>query len=389
MRLKAGSKAVRWYSGAGEFATSCPFHKHESLVKSRTNFQIPHIFYLRTMIDPLTITASIGFGLAVISFLSNSVSTLTRQGTEFERCKQLLTGYSYQLKDREKNLLAWRFHWYGDYGYSEDTYYYCWGNDYEEFKERFKEIRKLMSDLAGHMALQPESGEFPGLLKGEGRDWTDILSCIKKQGWQQPEARNFVGKLAFAISNNAKLKKKLALLKILTEGLCNSSCISFRLRRGHEIDKNPTPVEIQRLDRTRALLQGLAKFANELYAFHAQNYTKGELDLELRLPDSDGDASQIYLPASISIHLTGRHNVFEYSTTLNSVPKSIANLSTSERIYLSFLIVGRRIFDYQKKGNLRFQKRQSPKGSVPDKFSLLVAHEKLLRRRCLLFHSVL
>jgi hypothetical protein len=154
------------------------------------------------MIDPLTITASIGFGLAVISFLSNSVSTLTRQGTEFERCKQLLTGYSYQLKDREKNLLAWRFHWYGDYGYSEDTYYYCWGNDYEEFKERFKEIRKLMSDLAGHMALQPESGEFPGLLKGEGRDWTDILSCIKKQGWQQPEARNFVGKLAFAISNN-------------------------------------------------------------------------------------------------------------------------------------------------------------------------------------------
>jgi hypothetical protein len=253
------------------------------------------------MIDPMTITASISFGLGIISFLSSSLSTLVRQESEFRKCKLLLETYSIQLKDRQRDLLAWRYIWYGDHGYSEDTYYYCWGEAYEEIKARFEAINELMGNVATHLGFRPEKGGFLNLSKEEEQDWIRILHCIKEEPWQQPTVKGFVGKLAFTISTNSKLRDELALLKTLTDDLCTQCRLIFRLRQGHEIDKNPTAAELQRLDKSRALSQGLAKFANDLYSFHIQHGQDREWDLELRLPDSDGDAAQLDLPASISI----------------------------------------------------------------------------------------
>jgi hypothetical protein len=85
--------------------------------------------------------------------------------------------------------------------------------------------------------------------------------------------------IAFSVSTNAKLQEELVRLKIITEGLCNTSRILFRLRQGHEIDKNPTPNELQLLDKGRALSRGLSELANDLFLLHKQSGMGQEWDL--------------------------------------------------------------------------------------------------------------
>jgi hypothetical protein len=291
------------------------------------------------MLEPLSIVSSISFGLGVISFLSNSVSTLKRQESEIRECKLRLEAYSYQLKDRQRDMLVWRYIWYGERGFSNETYEYCWGtHGYREIKSRLEAINLLIVVIGDRLGLQGAGKQF-GMLSGEEQeDWTDLVRQIENKPWQHPKAKNFVGKIAFTVSTNSRLQEELGRLKVLMEGLCSTSRLLFKLRQGHEIDKSPTHEELQLLDKTRALSNGLSKFANDLFSFHSGNLSGQEWDLELRLPDPDGDATQTDEPASISIDFlvqckclcnfwtAQRFRILyytEYSTKHNDAPSQI------------------------------------------------------------------
>jgi hypothetical protein len=112
-----------------------------------------------------------------------------------------------------------------------------------------------------------------------------LVCQIENKPWQCPNARNFVGKIAFTISTNSRLQEELRRLKVLTEGLCSTSRLIFKLQQGHEIDKYPTHKELQLLDKTRALY-------NDVPPYAIISYTWGSEEEELTYQDLQDNTGQ-------------------------------------------------------------------------------------------------
>ena len=251
------------------------------------------------MIDPFSVTAAIGFGLAVISFLSNTVSTLVRQGHEFQQCEDCLKAYSAQLQTIQLEMLNWQMIWYGTHGFSEEAYIYCWGpKGYEGIKSRFQLISKLMASIKTQLSYPTTGARNEKKLSQRHQVvWEDLTRQLELQPGHAPPRRDVLGKIAFAISKNSQLKEDIARLRRLTEDLITCCHKTLRQRQGTDIKKEPTREEVARINNTMIFSQDLTKFANDLFCAQ-ESY---EWDLGLRVPDPDGDATQTDNSASISM----------------------------------------------------------------------------------------
>ena len=254
------------------------------------------------MIEPLGVIGAIGFGLGLISFLSSTVSTLARQGSEARQCGDRLKAYSSRLRSIQLDLLIWKLIWYGDQGFSEEAYIYCWGVDgYKDIQDQFLAISELTALIKRHLKYG-RKGEIHGQMSNhdpERSEWAELVRQLEMEPSHEPLPRNFVGKVAFAVSKNSQLEEEIARLKQLT-GDYTSCCLkTLRQRQGIYIDKPLTREEMVQMEDTRAFSEGLSNFANGLYLHAARN--SYDWSLGLRAPDSESDAIQTDNVASISM----------------------------------------------------------------------------------------
>lgn len=241
------------------------------------------------MFDPMTITAAIGFSLSVLSFISTTLSTLIRQRDKIVRCRNVLNRYIYRLRDHLLYMKGWRYTWYGEHGFADELYIHCWGEaGYSEMKGRLMEIRDLTESLKAHLKL---SNEHEQLSPTEYRQWSGIFENLEMEPDRTPTQPGSLERVAFALVNNAKIEEKLDQLKTLVEGIATCSGRLLRDQQKSNPEKNVTNEELRTLDNAFTLEKGLSKFATDLFKFHSDLNQVHEWNLELRLPDADGDAA--------------------------------------------------------------------------------------------------
>lgn len=241
------------------------------------------------MFDPMTITAAIGFSLSVLSFISSTLPTLIRHKDEIVQCRTRLETYIYRLRDHQMYMIGWRYIWYGEHGFADELYIHCWGEaGYSEMQSRLKHIRDLIKSLEAHLKL---SDEHQQLSPTEHRRWSEIFENIKMNRHQNATRPGSLDRVAFALVKNTKLQEELDRLKTLVEGLHTYSRRLLRDQQKFNPEKDVTNEELQKLDSAFTLEKGLSKFATDLFTFHSDTDQVHEWDLELRLPDADGDAA--------------------------------------------------------------------------------------------------
>ncbi|MCJ1231721.1 hypothetical protein MMC12_008400 [Toensbergia leucococca] len=241
--------------------------------------------------------------MGLLSFLSSTLSNLVRQEAEFRDCQRLLKVYRFALLDRQRDMIARQYIWYGTQGYSEDTYRYCWGNDgHAEVKARLEVIEQSVKIVTHRLHLKSGYGELlNSISKSEWLQWGEMIQQLQNQPWGKPKPESFISKIAFTISHNQKLQEELWRLRYLVEGLSTASRRLFRLQHGTDPERAPTQEEIQALNNTRALVKSLTSFASELFASRGEDSSHTQWSLELRKPDADGDATQTEILATIGI----------------------------------------------------------------------------------------
>lgn len=253
------------------------------------------------MFDPMTITAAIGFSLSVLSFISNSLPTLIRQRDEIVQCQARLKTYIYRLRDHQMYMTGWRYIWYGEQGFADELYIHCWGEaGYFEMQSRLMQIRDLIESLEAHLKLSDEHEQLPPT---EHRRWREIFENLKMNRYQSAPRPGALERVAFALVKNNQLKEELDRLEALVEGLDTYSRQLLRDQQKSNPEKKVTNEELQTLDNAFTLEKELSKFATDLFIFHSDSNQVHEWDLELRLPDADGDAAlpEITDIASLSI----------------------------------------------------------------------------------------
>lgn len=253
------------------------------------------------MFDPMTITAAIGFSLSVLSFISSALPTLIRQKDEIVQCRTRLNTYIYRLRDHQMHMTGWRYIWYGEHGFADELYVHCWGEaGYSEMQSRLMQIRDLIESLELHLKL---SDEHEQLTSTEYRQWSEIFENLKMKRHKSATGPGSLERVAFALVKNTKLQEELDRLKTLVEGLDTYSRRMLRVQQKSNPEKHVTNEELQTLDNAFTLEKGLSKFATDLFTFHSDSNHVHEWDLELRLPDTDGDAAlpEITDIASLSI----------------------------------------------------------------------------------------
>ena len=288
------------------------------------------------MIDPLGVTGGIGFGLGVLSFLSSTVSTIIRQGSEAKGCNPRLKAYQYQLQSCLRKLEIWKSIWYQDQGLPEEGYIYCWGVDgYRDIRDQLLTIIGLIVSIKRHLKLVEDGGKHFKSLSGPERcDWEGLIRQLEHNPRHQPSPRGYLGKIAFAISENSRLAEELSRLTTLTEDFVSGCVITLRLQQGIQTDQATSAEEVAQMEDTRVLSECLSNFALDLHAARSSY----EWGLELRVPDCDGDAARADNPASVSIDflIQGRcvcerwkgarfrvHCYTSHSTKSNRPPKDI------------------------------------------------------------------
>ena len=251
------------------------------------------------MIEPLGVTGGIGFGLGVLSFLSSTVSTIIRQGSEAKGCNPRLKAYRHQLQGCQRKLEIWKSIWYPDQDLPEESYTYCWGVDgYRDIRDQFLTIIELIVSIKRHLKLVEDDGKHIKSLSGpELRDWEGLLRQLEHNPRHQPSSRGYLGKIAFAMADNSRLAEELSRLTTLTEDFVSGCVTTLRLQQGIQIDQAISAEEVTQLENTRVLSESLSKFAIDLHAARGSY----EWGLELRVPDCDGDAAQNDNPARVSI----------------------------------------------------------------------------------------
>ena len=292
------------------------------------------------MFDPLSITASIAFSLAVLSFVSSTLPTMIGKTSEVAKCRARLNRYIYQLRDRQMGITAWRYIWYGDYGFTDELYVHCWGQaGYREMQGRLMNIRDLIASLEARLKLCNEHGRHVSLSQIEQQEWNGILENLKINPCESAARPRFLERIGFALGTNAKIQEELESLKTLIEGL---DTFSRRLLR-HQQEGNPetkvTNQELQKLDEAVTLEQGLSSFATDLFTFHSGLKGVHEWDLELRTPDVDGDAALPDLRNTASVNIDfllqckclcefdmARRFRVEYRTTHHSQDNDLSSL---------------------------------------------------------------
>ena len=253
------------------------------------------------MIDPITITAAIGFSLSVLSFISSTLPTLVRQKDEIVQCRTRLNTYIYRLRDHQMHMTAWRYVWYGEHGFADELYIHCWGEaGYSEMQSRLMQIRDLITSLEVHLKLPDEHEQLSSTAY---RQWSEVVENFKMKRHQSATRPGLLERVAFALVKNTKLQEKLDRLKTLVEGLDTYSRRLLRVQQKSDPEKNVTSEELQTLENAYTLDKELSKFATDLFTFRRDSNQVHEWDLELRLPDADGDAAlpEITDIASLSI----------------------------------------------------------------------------------------
>ena len=251
------------------------------------------------MVDPFGVTGGIGLGLGVLSFLSSTVSTIIRQGSEAKGCNPRLKAYRHQLQSCQRKLEIWKSIWYQDQGLPKEGYTYYWGVDgYRDIKDQLQTIIELISSIKRHLKLVEDGGKrVKSLSDPQLQDWEGLIRQLEHNPRHQPSSRGYIGKIAFAIAENSMLAEELSRLTNLTEDFVSCCVSTLRLKQGVQTDKAVSTEEIAHLEDIRILSEGLSKFAVDLHAARSSY----EWGLELRVPDCDGDAAQIDNPASISM----------------------------------------------------------------------------------------
>lgn len=244
------------------------------------------------MFDPMTITAAIGFSLSVLSFVSGTLTTLIRQTSEVAQCRSRLNRYIYQLRDRQMGMTAWRYIWYGDYGFTDELYIHCWGRaGYHEMQRRLMEIRDLIVSLESRLKLSDEHGRHVSLSQTDQQEWNRILETLEMRPHESATRPRFLERIGFALQTNAKLQEELDSLKTLVEGLDTYSRQLLRQQQEANPETRVTNQELRAIDDAFTLEQELSSFVTGLFTFHRELEHVHQWDLELRPPDMDGDAA--------------------------------------------------------------------------------------------------
>ena len=283
--------------------TSCDGNPWKVL--NSTNSHSLYYFPLRLnsiMIEPFGVIGAISFGLGLISFLSSTVSTLARQKNEARQCGDRLKAYSFQLRSIQLDLMNWKMIWYGDKGFSEEAYIYCWGVDgYIDIKERFLAISELTAMIKRHLIYGHEGARHgpTSNFEGDYSEWAKLVRQLEIGPLHKRLPLHFLERIAFAVFKNSKLDEEITRLKHLTEDFISCCLKTLRQRQGIYIDKPLIREELVHLEDTRDFSEGLSNFATGLYVHGVPN--SYEWSLELRAPDSDSDATQTDNPASISM----------------------------------------------------------------------------------------
>ena len=207
------------------------------------------------MVDPFGVTGGIGLGLGVLSFLSSTVSTIIRQGSEAKSCNPRLKAYRHQLQGCQRRLEIWKSIWYPDQGLPEEGYDYCWGAEgYKDIKDQFLTIIGLIVSIKRHLKLVEDGGKHVKFLSArEVRDWEELLRQLEHNPRHQPSSRGYIGKIAFAISENSRLADELSRLTTLTEDFVSCCVTTLRLQQGVQTDKAMSTEERIQLEDTRIL----------------------------------------------------------------------------------------------------------------------------------------
>lgn len=283
------SPGLAFYVPKKGFYEQILLNSHQIAHKSRV---YSWLVFRAAMFDPLSITASIGFSLAVLSFVSSILPTLIERTSEVAKCRARLKRYFYQLQDHQMGIIKWRYIWYGVHGFPDELYIHCWGHaGYREMHGRLMNIRDLIASLEARLKLCNEHGRHVSLSQFEQQEWNGILENLKINSCGSAARPRFLERIGFALATNAKIQEELESLKTLIEGL---GTFSQRLLRDQQ-EANPetkvTNQELQKLDEAVTLEQGLSSFATDLFTFHSGLKGDHEWDLELRTPDVDGDAA--------------------------------------------------------------------------------------------------
>lgn len=246
------------------------------------------------MIDPLTITAGIGFSLSVLSFVSNTLTTLARQRNEFIECRTRLDAYILRLTVYQSDMIAWRYLWYGKHGFADELYIHCWGREgYLEIQSCLKQIGALIASLKAHLKLSDEHEPRSSLSPTDQRLWSDIFETVDLTMRRHKSATRagLLKRVDFVLGKNDKLQEKLDRLEKLVKSLDTISRRYLRDQQNADPEKKVTDEELRTLDNAFNLEKELSEFASGLFTFHSDLNHVHEWDLELRLPDPDGDAA--------------------------------------------------------------------------------------------------
>ena len=254
------------------------------------------------MIEPLSVIGAVSFALGLISFLSNTVSTLARQANEAKQCRDRLKAYGFQLRCIQLDLKNWKLTWFGDQGLSEEAYTYCWGVDgYRDIRDRFLAVSELTAIIKRHLVYGRKGAEHGPMSRHdqEHSEWARLVRQLEIEPSHEPLPRPLFEGIAFAVFRNSKLEEEISRLRYLTADFISCCLKTLRQRQGIYVDRPLMREELVQLEDTRVFSEGLSSFATGLYFYAAENSYLW--NLELRAPDADSDATQTDNAASVSV----------------------------------------------------------------------------------------
>lgn len=136
---------------------------------------------------------------------------------------------------------AWRYIWYGDYGFTDELYIHCWGRaGYHEMQRRLMEIRDLIVSLESCLKLSDEHGRHVSLSQTDQQEWNRILETLKMKPHESATRPRFLERIGFALQTNAKLQEELDSLKTLVEGLDTLKALTLILGNYYDNSRKPT-----------------------------------------------------------------------------------------------------------------------------------------------------
>ncbi|MCJ1461013.1 hypothetical protein MMC28_011395, partial [Mycoblastus sanguinarius] len=217
------------------------------------------------MFDPFSALASLSFATGTLGFLATTLSKIDERATEMRECKDRLRSYCWQLRDIQLKLAAWRWIWFGNKPFSDDTYIFFWGKEeYDTVQRRIEDVMVLCQDIETILRRLPAEETRQPLSSADFFSmWSQHTDHRRHDPLNIREVSLFT-RIAFTLFYNAELQEKLARLKLQIEGLEGMTQHVFRLRQGSD-DGKVRRSELQNLSDLKDFRENTAEIGNNLY----------------------------------------------------------------------------------------------------------------------------